>query len=190
MKNAAVTEEKELRLGQQVRATWVRGLDQALGSIEAVVVAKVEKVPTRDLNKLRQLLEPIEGSFHLVKNSLCRIAFRNQGWDGLDSLLEGTCAITPLRGDVAAACKVLVQFSKDHEGFTLRGGRVGKDLLQAKELTALAHLPARPVLLGQLAAVAQSPMRNLAVVLQAPIRALALVFSAVAPQKGEGKESS
>lgn len=192
MNAVAVAEapEKEMRLGQQVRVAWVRELDQALDAVGAVVVIKVGTVPTRDLNQLRQLLEPMQGSFHMVKNSLCRVAFRNRGWEGLDPLLEGGCAIIPLRGDVAAACKVLVQFSKGHEGFVLRGGRVGEELLQAQELLVLAHLPSRQVLLGQVAAVMISPIRNLAVVLQAPIRSLALVFSAVARKKGEEQKPS
>lgn len=191
--SAAVTEpaeKKELRLGQQVRVSWVRDLDQALNQADAVLVAKVEKVPTRDLNQLRQQLGPLSSSFHMVKNSLCRISFRNQGWEGLDAFLTGTCAVTPIRGDAAAAAKLLVQFSKSHEGFVLQGGRIGKDLLKTQELKTLAQLPSRQVLLGQVAAMAQSPIRNFAVVLQAPLRALALAFSAVARKKGQGQETS
>lgn len=192
MNAVAVAEapEQEMRLGRQVRVAWVRELDQALAAVCAVVVIKVGTVPTRDLNQLRQWLEPMQGSFHRVKNSLCRVAFRNRGWEGLDPLLEGGCAIIPLRGDVAAACKVLVQFSKSHEGFVLQGGRIGEDLLQAKELLVLAHLPSRQVLLGQVAAVMISPIRNLAMVLQAPIRSLALAFGAVARKKGEEQKPS
>lgn len=187
---AAEVSEKKLRLGRQVRVGWVRELDQALTEVGAVLVAKVEKVPTRDLNQLRRLLAPAESSFHMVKNSLCRIAFRNRGWDGLDLFLEGTCAIAPVRGDAAEVCKVLVQFSKDHEGFVLRGGRIGKDLLQAEELKVLAHLPPRQVLLGQVAAVFQAPIRSLVVALQAPIRSLALAWSAVIRKKGDEQKPS
>ncbi|MBI3312325.1 MAG: 50S ribosomal protein L10 [Candidatus Omnitrophica bacterium] len=176
---AVSSQDKKLGLGREVRTAWVRELDQALTEVESVVVAKIGKVSTRELNNLRHLLEPVDGSFHVVKNSLCRIAFRSRGWDELDSMLEGTCAITPIRGDAAAACKILVQFSKTNEGFVVRGGRIGSEVLQSKDIGVLANLPSRQVLLAQVAAVAQSPMRNLAVVLQAPIRALALVLNAV-----------
>lgn len=184
MSAATVTEEKKpLRLGQEVRGSWVRDLEGVLGGVEGVVVTQVGKVPTRDLNQLRQQLEPMQGTFHIVKNSLCRIAFRNRGWEGLDEMLAGTCGITPVRGDIAAACKLLVQFAKDHEGFVLRGGRMGAERLEPKDLSALARLPSRQVLLGQVASVLQAPIRNLATVLQAPIRNLALVLKGVAQKK-------
>lgn len=186
MSTAAVMEEtKPLRLGRELRGSWIREIEGVLEGAESVIVAKMERVEARELNKLRNQLESLQGSFHIVKNSLCRIVFRSRGWEELEGLFEGTCGISPVRGDMAAACKLLVQFSKDHEGFVLQGGRMGKDLLHAKDLSALARLPSRQVLLGRLAAVAQAPMRNLAVVLQAPIRSLALALKAVAQKKPE-----
>ncbi len=177
---AEAKQEKPPRLGQQVRASWVRDLSQALSQVDTVVVAKMGRVPTRDLNQLRRSLN---GSFYVVKNSLCRIAFREKGWTDLEKVLEGTCAISPVEGDVAAVAKLLVQFAKDHEGFALQGGVLTGQMMGAKELKSLAALPSRQVLLSQLAGIAQAPMRGLAVVLSAPIRALAVVLAAVAKNK-------
>ena len=172
--------EKGPRLGRQVRASWVRDLNSFLSHAETVVVAKLERVPTRDLNRLRQSLN---GSFYIVKNSLCRIAFREKGWADLEKVLEGTCAVSPVEGDVAAVAKLLVQFAKDHDGFVLQGGVLTGQTMGAKELKSLAALPSREVLLSQLAGIAQLPMRSLAVVLNAPIRSLAVVLAAVAKKK-------
>ena len=181
---SAVAEAKKLgkapRLGQKVRAVWVRDLNGSLSKVESVVVAKVEKVSTRDLNQLRRSLN---GSFYVVKNSLCRIAFREKGWADLEKALEGTCAVSPIEGDVAAAAKLLVQFAKDHEGFVLKGGVLTGQVVDAKELKSLAALPSRQALLSQLAGIMQSPLRNLAFVMNAPIRGLAIALAAVAKKK-------
>ena len=176
----AAVEEKQPRLGQQVRTAWVRDLNSHLSNVETIIVAKVDRVPTRDLNKLRQSLN---GSFYIVKNSLCRIAFREKGWTDLEKVLEGTCAIGPVEGDVAAAAKLLVQFQKDHEGFVLQGGVLAGKTLGAKEMKSLAALPSRQVLLSQLAGVMQSPLRSLAFVLNGPIRQLAMTLAALAQKK-------
>ena len=178
MKTAAP--EKPKRLGQNVRAAWVRELSNSLKDVDSVVIAKVEKVPTRDLNQLRQSLN---GSLYVVKNSLCRIAFREKGWTELEKALEGTCVISPIQGDVAAVAKTLVQFQKDHEGFALRGGTLAGQILEAKDLKSLAALPSRQVLLSQFAGILQAPLRNLAFLASAPIRQFALVLSAVAKKK-------
>ena len=172
--------EKAPRLGRKVRVAWVRDLSSSLSKVESVLVAKVEKVPTRDLNRLRQSLN---GSFYVVKNSLCRIAFREKGWAGLEKSLEGTCAVSPIEGDVAAVAKLLVQFAKDHEGFALQGGMLAGQAMGAKELKSLAALPSRQVLLSQLAGVMQSPLRGLAFAMNEPIRGLAIALAAVAKKK-------
>ena len=178
--SAAAVQEKKVGLGRQVQTSWIRDLNHTLSEVEGVVVAKLDQVPTRDLNQLRHSLG---GSFYVVKNSLCRIAFREKGWADLEKVLEGTCAISPIRGDVVALAKLLVQFQKDHQGFVLQGGVLTGQTLGAKELKTLAALPSRQVLLSQLAGVVQSPLRSLAFLLSAPIRGLAIALAAVAQKK-------
>ena len=180
MSAAAVQEQKKVGLGRQVRESWMRDLNQTLSTAEGVVVAKLDRVPTRDLNKLRHSLD---GSFYVVKNSLCRIAFREKGWTDLEKTLDGTCGISPVRGDIAALAKLLVQFQKEHDGFMLQGGVLTGQTLGSKELKTLAALPSKPVLLSQLAGLLQSPMRNLAFLMNAPIRQLALTLAALAQKK-------
>lgn len=187
MNAVAVTEsvERSGRIGRLVRENWIRDLGNSISKSESVVVVQISKVNTRDLNKLRQALTPLQGSFHVVRNGLCRVAFEKRGWKELESFLSGTCAIAPVsaEGDVAGTCKLLIQFAKDHEGFVLQGGLVTGQVVKSADIKSIAQLPSRTVLLAQLAGVAQAPMRNLAVVLVAPIRNLALLFKAVAEKK-------
>jgi len=178
---AAVAEPQEpARVGRQLRASVLRQLSAVLAEADAVIVVKMERVPTRDLNQLRRSLQ---GGLTVAKNSLCRLAFRQRGWADLEGMLAGTCGVGTIRGDVAAASKQLVQFAKEHEGFALVGGVLGGQVLVAKDLQALARLPSREVLLSQLAEVLVSPLRNLAFVLQAPVRSLALLLSGVSKKK-------
>lgn len=184
MKAAAPT-GAAARLGRQVRTRWLQEMGKQLGAVDSLVVAQVGKVPTRDLNQLRQQLESKEGSFSVVKNALCRLAFREKGWADLEKMLQGTCGVSPIRGDAVAAAKLLVQFAKDHEGFVLKGGVMDGAVLTAQDLSALARLPTRQALLSQLAGVAVSPIRNLAMLLQGPIRRFALTLAALAQKKGK-----
>ncbi len=105
------------RLGRQVRAGIIQHVKGTLAKVDGVVVFRVEKVATRDLNNLRNSLGNHQASLVMVKNSLCRLAFRELGWTGLEQTLEGTCGISPVRGDLSAVCRLLSNFSKDHEGF-------------------------------------------------------------------------
>ena len=171
------------RLGQQVRSGLVRDLKKELSDVDTVVMAKLDRVPTRKLNELRQSLETKNASFLVVKNSLCRLVFQDLGFAGLETAVEGTCGVSPIRGDVAAVSKLLTQFAKEHEGFLLRGGVFKGQTLQAKDLEALAKLPSRDVLLSQLAGVIQSPIRNIAFLLMGPIRSFVFVLKGMAQKK-------
>jgi len=172
--------EASPRLGRQVRTGWVRELSHLLQQVETVVIAKIDRVPTRDLNQLRQVLG---GSFYIVRNSLCRLAFRQRGWSELEKLLQGTCGIGAIHGDAAAACKLFAQFAKDHEGFLLQGGILAGQGMGPQDLQALAKLPSREVLLSQLAGTVQSPLRRLSFALQGPIRSLAMILAAVGQKR-------
>lgn len=174
---------KPLRLGQQVRVGLVRDLKEALVHSEVVFVARVDRVPTRELNQLRTSLKSLESDFMVVKNTLCRLTFRERGWLPLEEKLAGTCGVSPVRGDVAQTCKLLTTFSKDHEGFVLQGGILNGIFLESKDVVALGKLPPRPVLLSQLAGVVQMPIRNLAFLLQGPLRSLASVLGAARRKK-------
>lgn len=181
--------DKPVSLGRQVRNTWVRDIHAVLAEANSVVVAAAQKVPTRSLNQLRQNLQPMDGSVLVVKNSLCRLVFKNLGWGDLDKMVDGTCVVSSVRGDTAAAVKLLVQFAKENEGFQIKGGWLSGQVMQAADVKSIAHLPSRQVLLSQLAGILISPIRNLAFVMQAPIRGLAVGLSAVAKKK-EGEKSN
>ena len=84
---------------------------------------------------------------------------------------------------MAAACKLLDAFSKNHEGFVLKGGILKGQILKANDLATLARLPSKEVLLGWLAGMMQAPIRNLAFVAQAPVRSLAVLLEAVKLKK-------
>ncbi|MBI3614954.1 MAG: 50S ribosomal protein L10 [Candidatus Omnitrophica bacterium] len=202
MVQANSVEKGPLRLGQKVRAGWVGDLKESLSGVEILFVAKMDRVPTRDLNHLRDALKALQADFLVVKNSLCRLTFRELGWAPLEKKLEGTCGISPIRGELGAACKLLTTFSKDHEGFVLQGGVLKGQILESKDVVVLGKLPPREVLLSQLAGVIQSPLRSLAFLLQGPIRSLAVALGAVIQMKekdrrptnkeaesGDGRES-
>jgi len=170
-------------VGRQVKAAWLRELKGQMTGVEAVVVAKVDRVRARDLNHLRQTLIGLESTFLMLKNSLARRTFRELGWGDLEKVLEGSCGISPVRGDLTKVCKLLGFFSKGHDGFALRGGLLKGQFLHPKDLSALAELPARELLLAQLAGLLISPVRNLAAVLQAPVRSLGYALSAMQRKK-------
>ncbi len=171
------------RVGRKVRVGLVRDLKKTLSGVETLVVARLEKVSTKEVNALRNSLKPLESTFWVVKNNLGAMAFRDLGWPGLQETLKGTCAVATVRSEPTAVCRVLRNFSKEHEGFVLAGGILDGEPVLPQDLIGLAELPSREVLLALVAGVAQSPLRNLVFLLTAPMRSLAMVVEAVRQKK-------
>jgi len=68
-------------------------------------------------------------------------------------------------GDPAAAAKAFNDFAKAHEALKIKESLFGKKLLSPAEVTQLADLPSREVLLSMLLSVFNGPVRSFVTVL-------------------------
>ena len=123
----------------------------------------------------------------MVKNSLTERAVDEVGADALKALLEGPTALTFVRGDAALAAKALQTFRRETEKLEFKGGLLGAEALDSEQILALARLPARDVLYGQLVGVVASPITGLVRTLNALIAGLALQLGQIAEKKESGE---
>ncbi len=179
MSQAAQATTNGAHLGRALKEKWVDELKRSLKGTDTVVLTKFDRISAKDVNVLRQKLQGVEASLYMVKNRLCQLVFRDLGWKDLESMLEGTCGISSVRGDAAAVAKLLVDFSKEHEGFVLQGGLLGGEILKTPELVSLAKLPSRDTLLTQVLGGIQAPLTGLVGTLQGVQRTLVGVIHAI-----------
>jgi len=81
-------------------------------------------------------------------------------------------------GDPVRLAKVLVDYAKENEKFTLKGGFMDGKPLAPAEIATIATLPSLEALRGMLVGLLQTPARQLAVLLAAPAAQLARVVEA------------
>jgi large subunit ribosomal protein L10 len=86
-------------------------------------------------------------------------------------------------GDEAGVAKALAAFQKEHEAVQFLGGILDGRFLNAAEVKALAKLPTKTEMLGQLVRTIQAPVSNFASVLRNNLSGLLTVLSAVRDQK-------
>lgn len=154
-----------------------------LQSADAAFLTEYRGLTVGALAALRVTLRQSGAEYKVYKNTLARFAARNAGIDGLDELLVGPTGITFVSGDVAAAAKALKDLAKANPMLIIKGGSLGKDVLSAKDVEALADLPSREVLLAQFAGALQAPLVKTAGLLQALPRNMAYGLKALIDQK-------
>jgi large subunit ribosomal protein L10 len=160
-------------------------LTEKLRSSEGLVLADFQGLTVADANELRGKCREVGVEFHVVKNRLARRAAAAVEADSLTTLFTGPTGIAfGLEGPVQPA-KVLVDFAKDHEKLTIKGGYMDGKVLTPAEVDTLSKVPGRQELLSMLVRGFNAPASNFVGVLMGTMRKLVGTLDAVAKQKAE-----
>jgi large subunit ribosomal protein L10 len=149
---------------------------------EAVFAVDYRGMSVTQAAELRGALIDADAQLRVVKNTLTERAADKAGAEALKELLEGPTALTFVRGDVAAAAKVIADFRRTNELPQFKGGTMGGDTLSIDQIESIAKLPSRDVLNAQLAGTIASPLTGLVRGLNALISGLAIQLGAIAEQ--------
>ncbi|PMC96617.1 50S ribosomal protein L10, partial [Brevibacterium paucivorans] len=87
----------------------------------------------------------------VVKNTLTAIAAKEAGIDAFDGLLNGPTAIAFIEGEPVDAAKALRDFAKANPKLIIKGGYFDGAALTAEDVSKLAELESREVLLAKAA---------------------------------------
>jgi large subunit ribosomal protein L10 len=132
--------------------------------------------------QLSQLRGSLKGNatFAVVKNTLTKIAATEAGLgDQVGSMLSGPSAIAFVDGDVAQAAKGLLDFAKANPLLVIKGGVLDGKPLTAADVSKLADLEPREVLLAKLAGAMKASMANAAATFNALPTQMALLADAL-----------
>jgi large subunit ribosomal protein L10 len=157
---------------------------ERLDAADAAILTEYRGLTVAELAALRQALRAAGGDYKVYKNTLVKLAIAGGRHEALDPLLEGPTAIAFVSGEVSAAAKALRDYARTYPNLVIKGGLHGDGFLSTQELSALADLPSRDVLLAQLAGAIAAPLRQFAGLLQALPRNLAYGLSALLDQQG------
>ncbi len=148
-----------------------------------IVFTDYKGLDVKQVTDLRSKLTAESVEYKVVKNTLTLIAADNAKIEGLEEILKGPTAIAFGYEDPVPVAKVLVDSAKDYKALKIKGGLLQGNIIGEDEVTALANLPGREVLLGKIASSMKSPMFGLVNVLSGSIRNLGYVLSAIKEQK-------
>ena len=165
------------------RAT-VAKLTTILAASPSSIVADYRGLKVSEIGAVRRALREKGIRYHIVKNRLAKIAADQAGVSELSPLLEGPSAIAVGIDDEAQLAKAFLDAVRPYKVVVVRGGVIRGHRIDARDVTRLAELPSREVLLAQLAGAIASPLTTLGNLLVAPIRNLGGGLAQLAEQKG------
>jgi large subunit ribosomal protein L10 len=142
------------------------------------VLTEYRGLTVKELQDLRRSLGD-NADYAVVKNTLAKLAATEVGISGFDELLTGPTAIAFIKGDVVEAAKGLRDFAKANPALVIKGGILDGSIMDAKEISKLADLESREVLLAKLAGAMLASLSQAVYLLNAPLAQAARLAGAL-----------
>ncbi len=154
-----------------IYADWVK-------RSQAVILVEYSGAKMKDLDGIRAKIRESGGEFHVVKNTLVRRVFADNGMAFSQDTLEKSTAISFAFTDPALTAKALNDAMKGKDFIKVKGGFMSGQALNTAQVKALADMPPLPVVRAQLLGMLQAPASKLVRTIAEPARGLAAFVKA------------
>ena len=146
-----------MSLNLEDKKAVVAEVSQQIENAQAVILAEYRGVGVGEMTNLRAEARKSGVYLKVLKNTLVKRAVENTAFSSLSEEMVGPL-IFGISQDPVAAAKVLNDFAKTNDLFTIKTGAMPDKKLDAGAIKALASLPSRDELLAKLMGTMQAPI--------------------------------
>ena len=169
---------------QQYKIDKVAEIESHIQAHAGVFVVNYNGLTVLQAQELRHQLRELGAEMKVYKNNLMRIALHNQEQPVIDDILTGPSAYVFYETEPVEAAKALKDFATKSKGvLEIKGGISDGKAVSAEEVNAIAELPTKDQLLGQIAGLISGFARDIAVCTNGVASGLARSIQQVSEQK-------
>lgn len=148
-------------------------------------VTDFKGMTVEELTKLRVNIHQAGGQYHVIKNTLGRIAVTDTTHDVLKDKFHENTGVALGFEDPVAVAKTLVDFAKGSQLFGVRCASLNGKPMDKTQVEALSKLPGREQLLAQMLGTMNAVPTNFVSLFANILRGLLYAFKAIEEQKKE-----
>ncbi|MBX3303970.1 MAG: 50S ribosomal protein L10 [Nitrospira sp.] len=175
---------------KEEKITAIAELAEKFGRARLAILTECVGLPVNQVTELRKQLRGVKAEYRVVKNTLAARAAEGTVLAELKAHLKGPTGVVIGYDDPVLPTKVLKDFiggEKREEKIRMTAGVLEGKILQPDELTAVAKLPKKEVLVAMLLSAMQGPIRGVVYTLNAVLSKFVRVIAAIQDKrKGEG----
>ena len=170
---------------KEQKTALVAEITEGLGRASIALVSEYRGITAGEATEVRRKIRAVQGELRVAKNTLIRRAVKDTAYSMLDEQLGGPVGLILSFADPVELAKTVTGMRELGEKFKVRGGVLDGKPLTAEEIQALAALPPREVVLGQLLGLLMAPATQVVRLLNEPGSALARVVDAIGKKNGD-----
>lgn len=179
---------------KEEKATAVAELHEKFSRAKLAVMTECSGLPVNAITELRKQLRGVKAEFTVVKNTMAARAVDGTTLVDAKPYFKGPMAMIIGYDDPVLPTKILRDFmkaEKREDKIKIAIGVLDGKLLQAAQITAVAGLPSKPVLLAMLLATMQGPVRGLVYTLNGVLGQFVRILAAIqGTKKGDSAMSA
>jgi large subunit ribosomal protein L10 len=165
------------------KAAVIDQIADELGGSDTIFALDYRGITVAQIAELREKLRSADTKLRVTKNSLSERAADQAGVGDIKPMLVGPTALALVKGDAAAAAKVLSDTARAlRVPLEFKGGIMNGSVLSSADVEAIAKLPSRDVLNAQLVGTIAAPLTGLARTLNALIAGVAIQLGQIRDQ--------
>ncbi len=169
-------------MATQKKIDTVNALADKVAKAKSIVFTEYQGIKHKQLEELRRSLGKLDAEFVVAKNRLMKRALGDKA-EAVAPLLEQPNAFLFAYADEVAPLKEMLKFFKAAAMGKTKGGLLGNAALSDVEVTRLAQLPSKDIMLGQLVRQLNGPVQGLHYALSWNLNRLAWALQAVKEKK-------
>ena len=164
----------------------VSELRAIIAGSKGAILTDYRGLTVAEVTNLRKKLRDSKAEYHIVKNTLFKLALGSQISPELEALLTGPTAIVFAQDDIVAPSKAILDFvaAAKKKDVLVKGGYLDGKVYDLKQVQAISKLPPRQHLVAQLIGTLNGPAANLVGTLDSIIGEFVRTVQAIADQKG------
>ena len=148
----------------------LKTLSDSFSKAKAVYFTEFHGLNVGEMTRLRSEFFKADVQFKVAKNTLVKLAAKNNNIDVADELLRGSTALAISFDEPVSPAKVIKKFRRDSDLPEVKGIFFDGEFVPGSEFSRLADLPSKEELFAKLLSMLNSPLQKLVNTINSPIQ--------------------
>lgn len=165
----------------------VQELSELIKQSQGAILTDYRGLTVAEITAFRKKLREVGGEYHVVKNTLFKLAVGPEEAEKLEGLLKGPTAIVFAKTDIVPAAKAATEFLRDlrRPGVQVKAGWIDGKIYKPEQVAEIAKLPPKEHIVAQLIGSLNAPAANFVGTLSNIIGEFVRTVQAIADKKAQ-----